>query len=212
VRLVRRKKQRIKESKEYAYGRNEPLDSLRATGEQGWFNNKFSCFKDPKALPVDQHMLATLCADPERYLFIIAACAGDQWSNAPGMWLTYRAAKASYEKLGLGDHIVANSHQTGHALTEEDMNYMIGYFNEKVYGIKSERDLTCLTTSVFEAPVNKDPIFDSFGGTVPPQPKQKEAPARAANPAGSQGGQRPAGGMGGFGGQRPASGQGGFGF
>ena len=183
------------DSKEYTYGRNEPIDSLQATGEQGWFNNKFMCFKDPKTLPVDQHMLAMLCADPNRYLFIIGSCTGEDWVNAPAMWLTFRAAKASYEKLGLGDHIVANIHKSGHAVTAEDMNYMIDYFNEKVYGIKSETDLTCLTTSAFELPVNKDPLFDSFGGTVPPQPKPDPAPAAGAN-----GGQRPGGGMGGFGG------------
>ncbi len=189
------------DSKEYKYGRNEPIDSLQATGEQGWFNNKFMCFKDPKTLPVDQHMLAMLCADPNRYLFIIGSCTGEDWVNAPAMWLTFRAAKASYEKLGLGDHIVANIHKSGHAVTAEDMNYMIDYFNEKVYGIKSKTDLTCLTTSAFELPVNKDPLFDSFGGTVPPQPKPDPAPAANAN-----GGQRPGGGMGGFGG-----GMGGFG-
>ena len=35
------------------------------------------------------------------------------------------------------------------------MNLMIDYFNEKVYGIKSPTDLTCLTTSAFELPANK---------------------------------------------------------
>ena len=75
------------DSKEYKYGRNEPIDSLQATGEQGWFNNKFMCFKDPKTLPVDQHMLCMLCADPNRYLFIIGSCTGEDWVNAPAMWL-----------------------------------------------------------------------------------------------------------------------------
>jgi len=196
------------DSKEYTYGRNEPIDSLQATGEQGWFNNKFMCFKDPKTLPVDQHMLAMLCADPDRYLFIIGSCTGEDWVNAPAMWLTFRAAKASYEKLGLGDHIVANIHKSGHAVTAEDMNYMIDYFNEKVYGIKSKTDLTCLTTSAFELPVNKDPLFDSFGGTVPPQPKPDPAPAAGAGQGGGMGGfgGGMGGGMGGFGG-----GMGGFG-
>jgi len=194
------------DSKEYKYGKNEPLDSLQATGEQGWFNNKFMCFKDPKTLPVDQHMLCMLCADPNRYLFIIGSCTGEDWVNAPAMWLTFRAAKASYEKLGLGGNIVANIHKSGHAVTAEDMDYMIDYFNEKVYGIKSERDLTCLTTSAFELPVNKDPLFDSFGGTVPPQPKPDPAPAAGANGGGRGGMGGFGGGMGGFGG-----GMGGFG-
>lgn len=159
-----------KASSSYKYTKNEPLDSLQATGEQGWFNSNFMEFKDPKVFPVDQHMLCSLCADPDRYLFIIGSCTGEDWINAPAMWLAYRAALPLFEYLDLGDHIVANIHKSGHAVIAEDMEYMCDYFNEKVYGIKSTRDLSPLKTSVFELPINKDPLFDKFGGTTPKQP------------------------------------------
>lgn len=155
----------------YKYTKNEPLDSLQATGEQGWFNGNFMKFKDPDVFPMDQHFLCAINADPNRYFFIIGSCTGEDWVNAPAMWLAYRAALPVYEFLGLGDHIVANIHKSGHAVIEEDMNYMIDYFNEKVYNIPSKRDLSNLKTSVFELPANKDPLFDSFGGTKPKLPK-----------------------------------------
>jgi len=202
------------DSKSYTYGKNEPIDSLQATGEQGWFNNKFMAFNDAKTMPFDQYMLCSLCADPNRYLFIIGSCTGEDWVNAPAMWFTYRGAAKIFQFLGLDDHIICNIHKSGHAVIAEDMNYMIDYFNEKVYGIKSERDLSNLKTSVFELPANKDPLFDSFGDTKPAQPKPDPAPSANANQGGGMGGfgGGMGGMMGGFGGGMPAmGGMGGFG-
>ncbi len=161
--------------KEYQYGDNEQLHNLQTTGGQGWFNNKFCQFRDPETLPFDQHMLCSLVADKDRYLFIIGSCTGEDWVNAPSMWAAYRATRAVYEKLGLGDHLACNIHLTGHAVTAEDMGYILDYFFQHVYGEKSKRNLTKLTSSVFELKQNKDPFFDSFGGTIPipPIPPEK---------------------------------------
>jgi hypothetical protein len=156
----------------YTYGDNEQLHNLQTTGGQGWFNNKWCQFKDPKTLPFDQHMLCSLVADKDRYLFIIASCTGEDWVNAPSMWMTYRADRAVFEKLGLGEHLACNVHLTGHAVTAEDMKYIVDYFRFHVYGEKPSLDLGKLTTSVFELPVNKDPLFDQFGGTVPKAPEK----------------------------------------
>lgn len=158
--------------KTYTYGDNEQLHNLQTTGGQGWFNNKWCQFKDPKTLPFDQHMLCSLAADKNRYLFIIASCTGEDWVNAPSMWMTYRATRAVYEKLGIGDNLACNVHLTGHAVTAEDMKYMVDFFQSHVYGKQPELDLSKLTTSVFELPVNKDPAFDQFGGSIPKAPEK----------------------------------------
>ena len=89
------------------------------------------------------------------------------------MWMTYRATRAVYKKLGIGDNLACNVHLTGHAVTAEDMRYIVDYFRSHVYGEKLGLDLSKLTTSVFELPVNKDPAFDQFGGTVPKTPASK---------------------------------------
>lgn len=149
----------------YTYGTNEPLGSLQATGEQGWFNDMFLDFSDVNGLPVDQYMLASMCADEDRYLFIIGSCIYEDWVNAPSMYLCYKAANSIYSFLGLEEHIAINIHKEGHAVIEEDMLYMIDYFNYHVYGKEPELDLSALKTSVFEEEANYDPLFDSFNET-----------------------------------------------
>lgn len=146
----------------YTYGANEPLSSLQSSGEQGWFNDMFLNFSDVTYLPVDQYMLASLCADEDRYLFIIGSCISEDWVNAPSMHLCYKATKSIYDFLGLEENIAINIHREGHAVIAEDMNYMIDYFNHHVYGKEPTLDLTDLTTSVFEEDKNYDPIFDEF--------------------------------------------------
>lgn len=146
----------------YTYTQNEPLGSLQATGEQGWFNDMFLNFSDVTYLPVDQYMLASLCADEDRYLFIIGSCVYEDWVNAPSMYLCYKAANSVFDFLGLEDHIAVNIHKEGHAVIEEDMRYIIDYFNYHVYGKEPTLDLENLKTSVFEEDANYDPLFDEF--------------------------------------------------
>lgn len=146
----------------YTYGANEPLGSLQSSGEQGWFNDMFLNFSDVTYLPMDQYMLASLCADKDRYLFIIGSCISEDWVNAPSMHLCYKATKSIYDFLGLEENIAINIHKEGHAVIAEDMNYMIDYFNYHVYGKEPTLDLSDLTTSVFEETKNYDPIFDDF--------------------------------------------------
>ena len=149
-------------SSRYTYDQNEPLGSLQATGEQGWFNGRFMEFKAENQIPIDQHMLASLCADPNRYLFIICSCEGENWVNAPSQWMTYLGAKHVFDYLGLSDHIAINVHLSGHAVIKEDMQYMMDYFDYHVYGMEPKSDLSKLTHSPFELPQNKDTFADTF--------------------------------------------------
>ena len=149
-------------SASYRYSQNEPLSSLQASGEQGWFNGRFMEFKDPNQFPVDQHMLGSLCADPNRYLFIIASCQGEDWVNAPSMWMSYLGMRHVWDFLDLSDHLAINIHLSGHAVIEEDVKYMCQYFDYHVYGIQPSTDLSKLQTSVFALDQNKDPIWDTF--------------------------------------------------
>lgn len=146
----------------YKYSENEALGNLQASGEQGWFNGRFMEFRAENQLPMDQHMLASLCADPNRYLFIICSCQGEDWVNAPAQWMSYLGVKHVFDYLDLSDHLAINVHLSGHAVIEEDMKYMMAYFDQHVYGIQSKLDLSNLTHSPFELPKNKDPFADTF--------------------------------------------------
>ena len=149
-------------SSSYRYSENEQLGNLQASGEQGWFNGRFMEFRSAAQFPMDQHMLAAMCADPNRYLFIIASCQSEDWVNAPAVWLSYLGAKHVYDYLGISDHIAINIHKEGHAVIAEDVNYMVQYFDKHVYGIEPKTDLSILQTSVFALPRNADPLFSSF--------------------------------------------------
>lgn len=148
----------------YTYGDNEPLGSLQSSGEVGWFNNNFKQFKSADQLPLDQYMLASLLAEEDRYLFIIGSCVYEDWVNAPAMWYTYLATKQIYDYLGVGDNIKINIHKEGHAVIEEDMQYMTEYFKKMVYGIEPQSDLSVLDTSVFALEENIDHDMDDFTG------------------------------------------------
>lgn len=149
-------------SSSYTYGQNEPLSSLQASGEQGWFNSRFMEFKNSNLFPMDQHMLGSLCCDPDRYLFIIGSCISEDWVNAPSMWMSYLGMKNVWDYMGISDHLAINIHKEGHAVIAEDVEKMIQYFDYHVYGIQPKMDLSELQTSVFALPKNKDPFADTF--------------------------------------------------
>lgn len=154
-------------SANYVWTANEHLGNLQSTEEGGWFNDKFRSFKSPEDFELDQYMLAAINADPNRYFVIIgASCNGSDWVNGPAMWLTYRAAETIYDFLGLGDHIGCYLHNSGHAVAEDDMMYLLDFFNDKVYGKKTNiapYDYNiAMKTSVYEEAANYDSLYDEI--------------------------------------------------
>ena len=149
-------------SSNYRYSENEPLGSLQASGEQGWFNGRFMEFRNVEQFPMDQHMLGSLCCDPDRYLFIIGSCENEDWVNAPSVWMAYLGMKHVWDFMDLSDHLAINIHRSGHAVIAEDVEKMVQYFDYHVYGIAPKMDLAELQTSVFALPKNKDSFADTF--------------------------------------------------
>ena len=135
-------------SAEYTYGKNEPLDCLQSDAERGWFNDAFLKYKMPSDIPMDQENLVTLAMSPDRYYFIVAACTGEDWVNAPAMWECYKLADEKYTENNLADHLVLNFHKVGHAVLEEDMERIIKYFNHMYYK-EGEVDIASMKTTVF---------------------------------------------------------------
>ena len=134
---------------EYTYTKNEPLDCLQSDGERGWFNDSFLQYKTPAEIPEEQWNLPIMAMSPERYYFLIAACMGEDWVNAPAMWECYRKADEYYSAVGLSDHLVCSFHREGHAVTAEDMELIIRYFEKMYYGMDTIEDMGKLKTSVF---------------------------------------------------------------
>jgi endo-1,4-beta-xylanase len=149
-------------SSAYTMTANEPLSSLQSSGERQWFNDYFLDFKDVTHLPFDQHLLASLYAQEGRYLFITGSYLYEDWTNPPAMWLTYLAAKEIYDYLEISDNIAIHIHKEGHMVTDEDMVYLLDYCDYHFYGKESDSNLSDLTTSLYNEPLNYDSIFDRY--------------------------------------------------
>jgi hypothetical protein len=152
----------------YTTTTNEFLASLTSQEEGHWFNDTFKTYPDVTALPVDQHFLAALIADPSRYLFIITGVIGEDWTNPAGMNLTYAAAKEVYDLLGISDHIMLSVHLQGHAITLEDMEALLDYCDIHLYGADPRNlktDLRTKRTSVYFNAANFDEsVFGAYVG------------------------------------------------
>jgi len=112
----------------YTYGKNEPLGALQSIDERGWFNDRFLEYKSEEEIKINQENLIKLCADKNRFYFMIASCIGEDWVNGPAMWEAGKKAAQYYKEKGLENNLAANIHLQGHAVIEEDMQKLTEYF------------------------------------------------------------------------------------
>jgi endo-1,4-beta-xylanase len=151
--------QKCQDEPVHIVGTNEALSNIQSAGH--WFNDNFQGFSSPYQLPFDQHLLAALCADKDRYFITTGEIIGGDWINPAAMYVSYLAAQNIYDSLGLSDNIGIHLHAIGHALTLEDTKYLVEFCNSKFYGITDgNKDLSQLKTSIFEDERNYDSYFD----------------------------------------------------
>jgi len=115
----------------------QSLSSIQGDSGGGWFNAKFRTFSKPEVLPFDQHFLLALCADKNRYLFMINGFEGDKWTNPPGFFYTFEKTKPVFKLLGVPQNIAVSMHRFRHGIEQEDMVKLIKYANYVFYGIKN---------------------------------------------------------------------------
>ncbi len=134
----------------YTFGDNEPLSSLQSGAERHWFNETFRDFSNAEAFPFDQHLLASLYAEENRYLFIISSYIYEDWTNPPAMWETYKEAKKLFTTLGYEDHIAFQIHKEGHAVIDEDVVALLDFADYHLYGREVETDFNKFNRCLFE--------------------------------------------------------------
>ena len=135
----------------YTYGQNEPLSCLQSDAERHWFNNKFLTFSCWEEFPFDQHLLASLYAEENRYLFIISSYIHEDWTNPPAMWETYKEARKIFTRLGYEENIMFHIHKEGHAVIDEDVEILLDFADYRLYGKQRTAGLDTLGTCLFEA-------------------------------------------------------------
>lgn len=145
---------------------NEALGNLQSTDLGHWFNDNFLKFDCVEQFPFDQHHLAALVADPNRYLFLISGMLGEDWVNPAASAVTYAATKQVYEFLGLSDHVCLCEHLQGHAVLLTDMVKLLDYCDVMLYEKKAqdvETDFDTIHTSVFWEEKNLDKeVYNQF--------------------------------------------------
>ena len=138
---------------------NEALGNLQSTNLRHWFNDNFLEFECAEQFPFDQHHLAALVADKNRYLFLISGMLGEDWVNPAASAVTYAATRQLYEFLGLEDHVCLCEHLQGHAVLLSDMVKLLDYCDVMLYGElqeEKESDFDTIRHSVFLEEKNLD--------------------------------------------------------
>ena len=145
---------------------NEALENLQSVGLRHWFNDNFLKFDCVEQFPFDQHHLAALVAEPDRYLFLISGMLGEDWVNPAASAVTYAATMQIYEFLGISDHVCLCEHLQGHAVLLSDMMKLLDYCDVMLYGKRREdvkTDFSSVRSSVFWERQNLDEgVYQQF--------------------------------------------------
>jgi len=130
---------------------NEPLSNLQG-GEAYWFCGNFAKIPGVEQIPVDQHMLASLVADPDRHMIIVTGVTSEGWNNTEGQTLSFVASQEVWDLLGVGDQNNMIIHENGHAILTSDMQMILDYCDVHLYGkdpSEVETDLGDMKANVF---------------------------------------------------------------
>jgi hypothetical protein len=134
----------------------QSLSSVQNDSGGGWFNSKFRTFKQPNDLPFDQHFLLSLCAAPDRYLFMINGFEWDKWTNPPAFFYNFELTKPVFDFLGVPQNIAISMHRFRHGIEQEDMVKLIKYANYLFYGTED------LTFEYAETSKSKPATWEAF--------------------------------------------------
>lgn len=145
-------------------GTCESFSVIRSNSERHWFNWNFFVTLTPQQLPFDQHFLAALCADPDRHFILITGVLSEEWNNVEGQTMAFVGAQPAWDILGASENNNMIVHLSGHAILQSDMELIIDYCNEALYGIPATRDLSVMKTNVFMEEANASPQLQQLMG------------------------------------------------
>lgn len=145
-------------------GSCESFGNIRSASEKHWFNWNFCLTPEAQQLPFDQHFLAALCADPDRHYIIVTGVLSEEWNNVEGQTMAFVGAQPAWVLLGAGSQNNMIVHLNGHAILRSDMELIIDYCKQVMYGISAERDLSVMKTNVFMEEQNASRLLKQMMG------------------------------------------------
>ncbi len=140
-------------------GACETFDNIRSASERHWFNQNFRLFADEAQLPFDQHMLAALTAAPDRHMIIVTGVVSEEWNNVEGQTMAFVGSQPAWDMIGAGSQNNMIVHLNGHAILRSDMELILDYADQVLYGLEPQRDLSVMKTNVFMEEGNASPML-----------------------------------------------------
>ena len=145
-------------------GTCETFSNIRSSSERHWFNKNFLLFADQLQLPFDQHMLAALTAAPDRHMIIVTGVVSEEWNNVEGQVMAFVGSQPAWDILGAGGQNNMIVHLNGHAILQSDMELILDYADQVLYGREPARDLSVMKTNVFMQEDNASPLLRQLMG------------------------------------------------
>ena len=140
----------------------ESWDNIRGSGESHWFCGNIQLAKNPAQMPFDQHFLAALCADPERHFILVSGILSEGWNNVEGQVMATLGAQPAWDLLGASANNNMIIHLSGHAILQSDMELILDYCDQALYGIEPRSDLSVMKTNVFMEEANASEALKAF--------------------------------------------------
>lgn len=145
-------------------GTCETFSNIRSSSERHWFNQNFRLFTDQLQLPFDQHMLAALSAAPDRHMIIVTGVVSEEWNNVEGQVMAFVGSQPAWDLIGVGEQNNMIIHLNGHAILQSDMELILDYADQVLYGKEPTRDLSVMKTNVFMEEGNASPLLKQLMG------------------------------------------------
>ncbi len=145
-------------------GTCEKLGNIRSSSEKHWFCSNFQLPRAAEQFPFDQHFLAALCAAPDRHFILVTGVLSEEWNNVEGQTMAFVGAQPVWDLLGASEHNNMIVHLNGHAILQEDMELILDYCDQALYGKEPARDLSVMKTNVFMEEGNASDLLKEMMG------------------------------------------------
>ena len=109
-------------------------------------------------------MLAALTAAPDRHMIIVTGVVSEEWNNVEGQVMAFVGSQPAWDLIGAGDQNNMIIHLNGHAILQSDMELILDYADQVLYGREPARDLSVMKTNVFMQEGNASPLLRQLIG------------------------------------------------
>ena len=130
-------------------GTCESWGNIRSSSERHWFCSNFRLTPEAQQMPFDQHMLAALTAAPDRHMIIITGILSEEWNNVEGQTMAFVGSQPAWDILGVPENNNMIVHLSGHEISRSDMELILDYADQALYGKEPAHDLSVMKTNVF---------------------------------------------------------------